>query len=60
MDIQKETIIHYAKKISEYCESMGDTCSKCPFFNKGIIFGWCPFELGPYRWKKELEEKHND
>ena len=49
MDIETKTILHYAKKIKEYCNSQ-NRCAKCPLST--IDDDGCYFFRLPYLWEE--------
>ena len=46
---EEKTILHYAKKIKEYCDKK-DRCGNCPFFNWDSCD--CYFDSTPNMWQE--------
>lgn len=46
---EEKTILHYAKKIKEYCERQSDPCRyKCPLWD----IDQCYFDNLPFNWEE--------
>ena len=48
MDTVAKTILHYAKKIKEYC-NLYDDCEDCPLFD---VITECYFDSTPDTWEE--------
>ena len=49
LDTETKTVLHYAKKIKEFCDKK-DRCGNCPFFNCDSCD--CYFDSTPNMWQE--------
>lgn len=45
---EEKTVLHYAKKIKEYCELQGEVCHRCPLYDVDS----CYFKNMPFNWRE--------